>query len=1155
MNSTNSIEEFNVINRHNEVIPLDFNRILNRLTSLKNMEPKLHVNVGLIAQNTIKLMINNITTRELDNISANICASMITVHPDYGTLASRIEISNLHKETNDNYYQMLLELNDYKNENNEPIQLVDNKLIMFAKYYSDLIQEKVNYNLDFNFTYFGIKTLKKSYLLKHNLSDNKVKILERPQHLYLRVAIGIYFNKIDDNGKTDEYTLEDIFNTYKLLSEHYYTHATPTLFNGGTPRQSLSSCFLLEIGDNLEGIYKTLSDTAKISKWSGGIGVHCSQVRAKNSLIKSTNGRSEGIIPMLKVYNDSALYVSQGGGKRKGSTAVYLETWHADVFDFLDLKKPIGDEYLRARDLFLAMWIPDLFMKRLIQAIETKQVVLWSLFCPNIAKGLADKYGNEFEELYLKYENEKKYNKQVDITILWKKILEIQMESGNPYLMFKDQVNRKGNQNNMGTIKSSNLCVHGDTLILTKDGYYPIKDLANKEVEIWNGSEFSLSPVRKTNVNQELLKIITDDGCELKCTPYHKFYIVSGSRNTKHIIKEAHELKPNDRLIKCNFPVLDGNKEFDFKYPYTHGFYSGDGTNYKNNDGSRKIPVIDLYHEKQNLLEYLDYNRTNQFSKKQNKLRIILHSDINQKFEVPINATLDNKLLWLAGFIDSDGTICKNQDARCIQITSIHKDFLYKVKLLCNTLGLNPKLTKNTQGGLKLMPDNKGSGELKLYNCKNSYRLLFNVLDTYKLYNELNIPTKRVLNDINTPPQRDARKFVRISSIEKVENLHDTYCFNESKEHKGIFNGIITSQCAEINIYTDKDNIGVCNLASISLPKFVETTKNGVVFYNYQKLYEITKIIIKNLNQVIDNNIYPVPEGKYSDSRNRPLGLGVQGLADVFFKFKIPFTSNKAKEMNKLIFETIYFASVESSCELAQKYGPYETYSTSMVANGKLQFDLWGVTPSNMWNWDKLRMNISKYGLYNSLLTALMPTASTSQIMGNYEMFEPITSNMFTRNTLSGTFQIINKYLITDLLELNIWNDTLKQKIIANNGSIQNIDEIPENIKEIYKTVWELKQKDLIDMDADRSSYVCQSSSSNRYMSNPNNNKLTSMYIYCWKKGLKTGCYYLRSQSGADAVKFNVDVNILKEQKLKKKLELINKYNQSLEEECTVCSA
>ena len=810
-------EEFNVINRYGKIMPLDFNRILNRLESLKNMEPILHVNIGLIAQNTIKLMINNISTRELDNISANICASMITIHPDYGTLASRIEISNLHKDTNENYYEMLVELNNYHNESEEVIKLVDDKLINFAKEHSDLIQEKLNYNLDYTFTYFGIKTLKKSYLLKHNLSDNDLKIFERPQHMFLRVSIGIYFNKINDDGTTDEDTIYNIFNTYKLLSENYYTHATPTLFNAGTPRQSLSSCFLLEIGDNLENIYKTLSDTAKISKWSGGIGVHCSQVRAKNSLIKSTNGRSEGIIPMLKVYNDSALYVSQGGGKRKGSTAVYLENWHADVLEFLDLKKPIGDEYLRARDLFLAMWISDLFMKRLIQAIETKKEVKWSLFCPDRAKGLADKYGDEFEELYIKYENEKIYNKQIDITILWKKILEIQMESGNPYLMFKDQVNKKCNQNNLGTIKSSNLC-------------------------------------------------------------------------------------------------------------------------------------------------------------------------------------------------------------------------------------------------------------------------------------------------------------------------------------------------AEINIFTDKDNIGVCNLASICLPKFVEKTKNNEVFYSYQKLYETTKIIIKNLNQVIDNNVYPVVEGKHSDSMNRPLGLGVQGLADVFFKFKIPFTSNKAKEINKLIFETIYFAALESSCELAQVNGYYKTYPTSMTAKGQLQFDLWNVEPSKLWNWTQLRTNISKYGLNNSLLTALMPTASTSQIMGNYEMFEPITSNMFTRNTLSGTYQIINKYLINDLLELNIWNDNLKQKIVANNGSVQDIEEIPEHIREIYKTVWELKQMDLIDMDADRSAYVCQSSSSNRFMKNPNNNKLTSMYIYCWKKGLKTGCYYLRSQSGADAIKFNVDVNIMKDQQNKTNKQVVTNYDDN-EEECTVCSA
>jgi ribonucleoside-diphosphate reductase alpha chain len=809
----NQIEEFNVINRHGLSVPLDFNRILTRLTNLKNYEPKLHVNVGLVAQNTIKLMINNITTIELDNISANICASMITVHPDYGTLASRIEVSNLHKETHENFYETLKQCNNYYNSENEQIKLVDDKLINFAEKYNEIIQSNLQYKNDYNFTYFGIKTLKKSYLLKHTNNKN-IKIIERPQHMFLRVSIGINFNNIDENGYTNEHILTDIFDTYHLMSSNYYTHATPTLFNAGTPRQSLSSCFLLSVEDSLNHIYKTLSDTAKISKWSGGIGIHCTQIRAKDSLIKSTNGKSEGIIPMLKVFNDSALYVSQGGGKRKGSTAVYLEPWHADVFEFLDLKKPIGDEYLRARDLFLALWIPDLFMKRLKEAIETNNKVYWSLFCPSKAKGLADKYGNEFEELYIKYENEKKYNSQVDITILWKKILEIQMESGVPYLMFKDNVNKKNNQNNLGTIKSSNLC-------------------------------------------------------------------------------------------------------------------------------------------------------------------------------------------------------------------------------------------------------------------------------------------------------------------------------------------------AEINIYTDENNIGVCNLASICLPKFVETTQNGEIYYNFQKLYEVTKIIVKNLNKVIDNNVYPVQEGQYSDSVNRPIAVGVQGLADVFFKFKIPFTSKKAKDINKLIFETIYFASLESSNELAFKYGYYKNYPTSMSANGILQFDLWNVQPSKMWNWDKLKYNINKHGLYNSLLTALMPTASTSQIMGNFEMFEPITSNMFTRNTLSGTFQIINKYLIEDLIQLNLWNDNLKQKIIAYNGSVQNIEEIPDNLKEIYQTIWEMKQKDLIDMDADRSAYICQSSSSNRYMKNPNNNKLTSMYMYCWNKGLKTACYYLRTQSGADAVKFNVDVNILKEINNKSKNDTI----ECTDDVCTVCSA
>lgn len=807
-------DDYHVINRNGDRVPLDFNKILLRLTTLKKINPELHINVGLIAQNTIKLMANDITTIELDNISANFCASMITTHPDYGTLAARIEIDNLHRETLDDYYQTVLKINNYVIDGVVNTML-DDKLVNFANKYNSDIKQIINYHNDYKFTYFGIKTLKKAYLIKH-INDNKNIILERPQHMLMRVAIGINLNNINDDGSTNVETLNDIFEAYNTFSEQYYTHATPTLFNAGTKRQSLSSCFLLNVEDDLEGIYKTLSDTSAISKWSGGIGIHVSQVRAKDSIIKSTNGKSEGIIPMLKMFNISALYVSQGGGKRKGSTSVYLEPWHADIEEFLDLKKPIGDEMLRARDLFLALWVPDLFMKRLEIAIKTNKEVLWSLFCPNKAKGLADVYGDDFEKLYKEYEEKKMYNKQISIIKLWKHILEIQMESGVPYIMYKDAVNRKSNQNNLGTIKSSNLC-------------------------------------------------------------------------------------------------------------------------------------------------------------------------------------------------------------------------------------------------------------------------------------------------------------------------------------------------SEICIYTDKNNIGVCNLASISLPKFVETDAEGNVFYNYQKLYEITRIATKNLNKVIDNNIYPVPQGKNSDSLNRPIAVGVQGLADVFFKFKISFTSDKAKEINRLIAETMYYASLTESNNIATKLNKtYETYSTSMSAKGILQYDLWDVTPSNLWDWGNLKEKIKSTGLYNSLLRANMPTASTSQILGNYEMFEPQTSNMFIRSTLSGTFQIINKYLVNDLIDLNLWNNYLKQKIIANDGSVQDIEEIPRNIKEIYKTVWEIKQKDLIDMDADSAAYICHSSSSNRYIKNPTDNKLTSMHMYAWKKGLKTGSYYLRSQSDANAVKFNVDVKILKKMKMEK---LLAANAKAQEEPCLVCSA
>jgi ribonucleoside-diphosphate reductase alpha chain len=1141
-----NIEEFYVINRKGESVQLDFNKILLRLTKLKEFKPVLHVNVGLIAQNTIKLMANHITTIELDNISANFCASMMTTHPDYGVLASRIEVSNLHKETSADYYKTVLDINNYI-INGENVEILDTKLVAFVKYYNSEINRIIDYKKDYDFSYFGIKTLMKAYLLKH-IEGKHNKILERPQQMFLRVAIGINLNNINEDGTTSKETLNEIFETYEVLSQQLYTHATPTLFNAGTKRQSLSSCFLLEVPDNLEGIYKTLADTSRISKWSGGIGIEVTQVRAKDSIIKSTNGKSEGIIPMLKVYNDSALYVSQGGGRRKGSTAVYIQPWHADIEGFLDLKKPIGDEMLRARDLFLALWVPDLFMKRLEIAIKTNTNIMWSLFCPNKAKGLSDTYGDEFEDLYVKYENEKKYNKQVNIVTLWKHILEIQMESGVPYIMFKDSVNRKNNQNNLGMIRSSNLCVHGDTLILTKEGYYPIKDLANKNVEIWNGSEFSLSPVKKTGENQKLLKITTKDGCELKCTKYHKFHIVCGSRNRSQTIIEAGSLTINDRLIKFNLPSIDGDMKNDFIYPYTHGFFCADGSYlHKNSKGDKCYPVNMLYGCKKELLQYMNYEGNIYENSKRDYLRVKLVNNINKKYDVPINASLKNKLLWLAGYLDGDGCISKSKYTSYIVAVSINKEFLHKIKLMCNTLGCNPILSKCKDEINSLFPAHKEGSEKKLYNCKKVYRLRFNATDVHYLYKDLNIPTKR-LNYDNMGPVRNTHQYLQISSIEEVEGFHDTYCFNEPKNHTGIFNGILTGNCAEINIYTDKDNIGVCNLASVCLPKFVEENNNGVISYNYQKLYETVRIATKNLNKVIDSNIYPVKEGKYSDSQNRPIAIGVQGLADVFFKFKIPFTSDKAKEINKLIAETIYYAAATESNNIATKLGKsYKTFSTSMASRGVLQPDLWEVTPSNLWDWEFLKQKIIHNGLYNSLLIALMPTASSSQIMGNFESFEPQQSNMFLRSTLSGSFQIINKYLVNDLIKLNLWNDNMKQKIIAYNGSIQEILEIPDNIKEVYKTIWEIKQRDLIDMDRDRSVYVCHSSSSNRYMKDPTTNKLTSMHMYSWKQGLKTGMYYLRSSSSVGAVKFNVSVDILKD--------IDNKKNKQENDDCLVCSA
>jgi len=740
-----------------------FDKITSRIEKLcYGLDPKL-VNPVEVAMKVINGLYDGVSTQELDNLAAEIAATMTTRHPDFAKLAARIAVSNLHKTTSKSFSNTMKRLYqhvDAKTGQNAP--MIGKETWKVIKNHAAELDEAIYYDRDFTYDFFGYKTLERSYLMK---IDGKV--VERPQHMLMRVAVGIH-------GEDIPAAIE----TYNLLSEKWFTHATPTLFNAGTPKPQLSSCFLLTMkDDSIDGIYDTLKSCAKISQSAGGIGLSIHNVRAKGSYIKGTGGTSNGIVPMLRNFDMTARYVDQGGGKRKGSFAIYLEPWHADVFEFLDMKKNHGKEEMRARDLFYAMWIPDLFMKR-VEANE-----MWSLFCPNEAPGLAECWGEDFERLYEKYEKEGKFRRQVKAQDLWFEVLESQIETGTPYILYKDAANRKSNQKNLGTIKSSNLCT-------------------------------------------------------------------------------------------------------------------------------------------------------------------------------------------------------------------------------------------------------------------------------------------------------------------------------------------------EIMEYTSADEIAVCNLASIALPKFV--TAEGK--FDHQALYEITKVATRNLNKVIDINYYPVAEARRSNLRHRPIGIGVQGLADVFIQLRMPFDSDEARGLNTDIFETIYFGAMEASMELAKQHGAYETFKGSPVSKGIFQFDMWGVTPaSGRWNWDQLKRDVKQFGVRNSLLLAPMPTASTSQILGNNECFEPYTSNIYTRRTLSGEFIVVNKHLMRDLMNLGLWSEGMRQKLIGANGSVQSIPEIPQNIKDIYRTVWEISQKAIIDMSADRGAYICQSQSLNIHLTNPNFGKLTSMHFYAWKKGLKTGMYYLRSTAAADAIKFTVD--------------------------------
>lgn len=757
----------NVIKRDGRRVPVQFDKISSRLEKLAYGLDSRHVHPSAITQKIISGVYDGVTTVELDNLAAETAAYMTTIHPDYAVLAARVAISNLQKQTTKKFSEVVNQLYTYIDpKNGKPAPMISKETWEIVQKNANILDDAIHYDRDFNYNYFGFKTLERSYLLRIN-----GKIAERPQHLIMRVAVGIHGDDIDS-----------VIETYNLMSKRYFTHASPTLFNSGTPRNQMSSCFLVAMkDDSIEGIYDTLKECALISKTAGGIGLHIHNIRSTGSYIAGTNGTSNGIIPMIRVFNNTARYVDQGGNKRPGAFALYIEPWHSDILDFIDIRKNHGKEEIRARDLFPALWIPDLFMER----VEKNED--WTFFSPSEAPGLSDVYGDEFKELYTKYEREGRGRRTIKAQKLWYSILEAQTETGTPFMLYKDACNKKSNQQNLGVIKSSNLC------------------------------------------------------CEI------------------------------------------------------------------------------------------------------------------------------------------------------------------------------------------------------------------------------------------------------------VE-------------------------------YSSPEETAVCNLASVALPAFVESDDKNC-WYNFEKLHEITKVVTKNLNKIIDRNYYPVETARRSNMRNRPIAVGVQGLADAFMMLRLPFDSPEAKELNIQIFETIYHAALEASVELSMRDGPYETFEGSPASQGLLQFDLWGKKPTNLYDWDSLKEKIKANGLRNSLLVAPMPTASTSQILGYNECFEPYTSNIYSRRVLAGEFQIVNPYMLRDLVEMGLWNDSMKNHIISDNGSIQNLPNIPQEIKDLYKTVWEISQKTIIDMAADRGAYVDQSQSMNIHLKNPTMGKLTSMHFYGWKKGLKTGMYYLRTQAAAAAIQFTVDFN------------------------------
>lgn len=1444
-----------VVKRNGSFEDVSFDKVLKRI---KNLSNGLNINVVEIAQKVCSRIYDGVHTYELDDLAAQICSSLIVDHPDYDMIATRITISNHHKRTSPSFSETIQILYDNYNESGEHTPLVSKNIYDITMNNKDKLNTYIQYDRDYNYNYFGFKTLEKSYLFRKN-----GVVIERPQHLLMRVALGIH-----------EEDFKDALETYDAMSSKKFIHATPTLFNSGTPRPQMSSCFLAEVSDSIDGIYKSLQECAHISKYAGGIGLHIHKVRGKDSIIRGTNGKSSGIVPMLRVFNATARYVNQcfapetivytdkgvkyikdieqgdkvltrdgsyqpvihsvknkiskticeittknsvqpvkctkehqiyairgqrkgmnysviknrlqnqlikpdyvsagdlseddilgypvsskcgellmnqGGelscsftdafmyvygtvlrftshrqgknhmlysnipvipsvvdaleklkitykfekdsgvlewesndvmfpvdkfpdtkefymnelekdlprvksfinglfgydgrissksqdmiynirrlgmqlgqlvsvtdsskfvdnnktydvtltsgkktlsfihdgmiwtriqkvrelqyngdvydlnvkdnhnyttdmglvhnsGRRNGSIAMYLEPWHPDIYQFLEMKKNHGAEEQRARDLFYAMWIPDLFMERV------EKDGMWSLMCPDACKDLCELYGEDFKKRYEEYENKGVFVKQVKAQDIWIKIMESQIETGTPYMLYKDSVNKKNNQKNLGTIKSSNLCVAGDTYILTSEGYKQIKSQMNRFVEVWNGFEWSNAQVQKTSSRAKIISVKFSNGRTIKCTPYHKFFINDPMTN-KDVVVRAYELSLGMKLSHFNVPVISEFKEReedistssiyeydrlfkDDKDAYTTGFFHGKKAVFAWSVDDNRIV---LRKNEQSAIGRLSYSHA--YHQVNNTTFVYCNTSSQQLPRPPMNSKLSARVSWLSGYIDSVG--CTQKDLNVVWTLNIDTPsyLMDQMYLMLCTMGVHPICDSDLR---------------RIILCADDVRHLIH-------YGMRCTTVDLSMFDRTSPLSSDFS--VKVVGVVDNNEYQETYCFTEHKKNRGMFDGVVIGNCTEITEYTDENETAVCNLASMCLPSYVVHEESGGgeksinLKYDFKTLHKNVKIVVKNLNKIIDKNFYPVLKAEVSNMRHRPIGIGVQGLADTYLIMGMSFDSDDAAKLNRDIFETIYHAALEQSMEISRKRheiieshndsetqsnlrdlqtyvklnkyeqeanlekskypGAYVSFDGCPASKGILQFDMWGVNvDDSKFNWTGLKDDIKKYGLRNSLLLAPMPTASTSQIMGFNEAFEPFTSNIYKRKTIAGEFIVINQYLIRDLIKLGIWNRSLKENILLEDGSIQNIKEIPQKVRDLYKIVWDIKQRVLIDQAADRGAFICQSQSMNLFMDDPTFSKLTSMHFYAWKKGLKTGLYYLRTKAKAAAQQFTID--------------------------------